>query len=92
MNNAIKTYSLRDAAEAFPALHDFMGRAQIDALADGCRNSEEQQFFRAKVVELAGIIATMPKSYETDGQGLDAVAHLHYFTPSWDWYITEKDV
>ncbi|WP_123101624.1 hypothetical protein [Acidithiobacillus sulfuriphilus] len=91
MNNTIKTYSLRDAAEAFPTLHDFLGRAQIDMLADSCRSSEERQWFRAKAVEIAGIIATMPKSYETDGQGKDAVAHLHYFTTSWDWYITEKD-
>ncbi|MHB1531426.1 hypothetical protein [Acidithiobacillus sp.] len=34
----------------------------------------------------------MPKNYDTDGQGGDAVAFLHYFTGSWDWYITEKDV
>ena len=33
----------------------------------------------------------MPKTYETDGQGLKAVAHLHYFTPAFDFYITEKD-
>ena len=33
----------------------------------------------------------MPKSYETEGQGKEAIVTLHYFTGSWDWYITEKD-
>jgi hypothetical protein len=33
----------------------------------------------------------MPKSYETDGQGDKAIAHLHYFAGGSDFYITEKD-
>lgn len=33
----------------------------------------------------------MPLPYETDGQGSQAVARLHYFTGSADWYITERD-
>jgi hypothetical protein len=34
----------------------------------------------------------MPKTYETDGQGDEAIAHLHYFTSGFDWYITERDM
>lgn len=34
----------------------------------------------------------MPTTYETDGQGGDAIVWLHYFTPSGDWYITERDM
>ena len=34
---------------------------------------------------------TAAETYETDGQGLNAVASLHYFTPAFDFYITEKD-
>jgi len=33
---------------------------------------------------------TMPKTYETEASP-DPTAHLHYFTGSWDWWITEKD-
>ena len=33
----------------------------------------------------------MPKTYEQDGLGEEAVVHLHYFTGSADWWITEKD-
>ena len=33
----------------------------------------------------------MPKTYATDGQGDQAIAHLHYFTGGCDWYITETD-
>ncbi len=30
-------------------------------------------------------------SFDTDGQGDQAIAHLHYFSGGGDWYITEKD-
>ncbi len=40
---------------------------------------------------MAGILTTMPKTYEQDGLGDNAIAHLHYFKGSCDWYITEKD-
>jgi hypothetical protein len=33
----------------------------------------------------------MPKTYEQDGLGQQAIAHLHYFTAGGDWYITERD-
>jgi hypothetical protein len=52
---------------------------------------EEGQFFADTVTRLAGVFAAMPKSYETDGQGKAAVAHLHYFCLSCDWWIIEKD-
>ena len=52
---------------------------------------EEGAFFVGKLIEYGERIATMPKTYETDGQGDQAIAHLHYFTGGCDWYITEKD-
>ena len=53
--------------------------------------TEEQQ---AKIDE---IFETMPKTYEQDGLGDEAVAHLHYMveTPNGHtchWFITEKDM
>ena len=33
----------------------------------------------------------IPRLYETDDQGMEAVAHVHYFNASWDWYVTEYD-
>jgi hypothetical protein len=53
---------------------------------------EEWQFFADKMKELAGAIAAMPKTYDQDGMGDSAVAHLHYFRGAADWYITEKDM
>ena len=41
--------------------------------------------------EAAAIIDTMPKTYEQDGLGDQAIASLHYFLGGCDWYITEKD-
>ena len=40
---------------------------------------------------LANIVKTMPVAYATDGQGNQAIVHLHYFTAGADWYITERD-
>ncbi len=34
----------------------------------------------------------MPSTYETDGQGENAFAILHYFGGACDFYITEKDI
>ena len=34
----------------------------------------------------------MPETYGQDGMGDKAIAHLHYFKGSMDWYITEKDM
>lgn len=35
----------------------------------------------------------IPKLYEQDGKGLNAVAYVKFFTPdsSWTWYATEFD-
>ena len=34
----------------------------------------------------------IPALGKTDGEGDDAVVHLHYFSGAADWYITELDV
>ena len=83
-------FGMRKASQDMRTIRGFLGDRQAQAIADGCRG-EERQFFHEKLDELARIVKVMPKSYETDGQGDDAIAHLHYFTPKWDWYITEKD-
>lgn len=80
-----------EAIEAMKVLRGFICPAQLAAIADAMRG-EEKQFFFDKVVELAKTIAAMPVTYETDGQGLDAVVQLHYFKGGCDWYITERDV
>lgn len=52
---------------------------------------EEARYFADLLTKLKARIEAMPKSYETDGQGDDAVAHLHYFKGTVDAWITEKD-
>jgi hypothetical protein len=80
-----------EAVAAMEALRRFIGREQTKCLADLCRG-EEKQFFFDKLCELRDIISTMPKTYEQDGAGKDAVIYLHYFTSGCDWHITEKDM
>lgn len=80
----------QDTIAAFKVLQPFIGRAQRLCLLELCQ-SEERQFFFDKLCELAEIVASMPKTGETDGQGGSAVCQLHYFIGGCDWHITERD-
>ena len=71
-------------------LSRFVGGSQKQVIRQNMRG-EEGEWFCAKVVELSRVIESMPASYETDGQGDEAIVHLHYFTGGMDWYIVEKD-
>lgn len=39
------------------------------------------------------IIKKLPKLYEQDGKGFNAIAYIKFFTPdsNWSWYVTEFD-
>lgn len=80
-----------EATKALLAIEAFIPNSEFIVLSRNCLVGEEQQYFRDKVVGLAFAISTMPKTYEQDGRGDKAVAYLHYFSTSGDWYITEKD-
>ena len=72
-------------------LTKFINRNQALVLRDLIKG-EEGKFFAEKVQQMEHTIKTMPKTYEQDGKGEEAVAYLHYFTSGCDWYITEKDM
>ena len=76
--------------EKLMTLRAFVGPAQRSAIYSGMRG-EEGKFFRELIGNLLVTLDTMPKVYEQDGLGDNAIAHLHYFTGSQDWYITERD-
>ena len=80
-----------EATAAFRTLRQFIGATQIEAMSYVTR-TEEKQFVFDKLGEMVNIVSTMPKTYETDGQGQAAVVYLHYFINGFDWYITEKDM
>ena len=71
-------------------LRQFMPQSELACLRESC-HGEEKQFFIVRMVELAALIYSMPKTYEQDGKGDQAIAYLHYFKGGGDWYITEKD-
>lgn len=83
-------YTRKHAGEALHKLQSFIGSAQLSVIGELCY-SEERRYFYSKLVELANIVETMPTTYQTDGQGDQAIVHLHYFTADADWYITERD-
>lgn len=79
------------ALQLLPTLEKFISKSQIEAIKEGFA-SEECQYFFDCTEKLANTFNTMPQTYETDGQGEEAVAFLHYFKGGCDWYITEKDM
>ena len=84
------TFDLNALLAAMQQCRRFIGSQQIRVMQDACR-SEEGEWFRAKFLELAALFDSMPKTYQQDGLGDQAIVHLHYFNPSADWYITERD-
>jgi hypothetical protein len=54
-------------------------------------NCEEKLAIAERILAVYNTFKTMPKTYETE-KVTKKVAHLHYFTGSWDWYIIEKDM
>ena len=71
-------------------LRAFVGPAQRSAIYTGMRG-EEGKFFRELMGNLLVTLENMPKVYEQDGLGDNAIVYLHYFNGSQDWYITERD-
>ena len=71
-------------------LHNFLSIEQLTIL-DMNMKGEERSYFEKLVEELENTFETMPKTYEQDGKGEDAIVYLHYFIGDFDWYITERD-
>ena len=71
---------------------NFVGPAQRQCLYDAMRGEEGEYFRKTIVAFMLATFETMPKTYEQDGKGEQAVVWLHYFSPSADWYITERDM
>ena len=69
---------------------DFIGPSQRYALQSGT-GGEEGAFFRELITKTLDRIEAMPKTYEQEHKGRDAIVYLHYFLHGADWYITEKD-
>ena len=82
--------SMKQVLKVMPILRQIVNPSQLRVAADCCRG-EDREFFKSKLVELAEIFKTMPKTYETDGQGKKAIVSLHYFVSGCDWWIVEKD-
>lgn len=71
-------------------LKNYIGKSQASCLKIGLNGTEKKAFYEI-LSNLYSTIESMPKTYETDGQGEKAIAYLHYFNAGSDWYITEKD-
>ena len=77
------------AAHGMPTV-PLMGPSQSAAIRR-CLRGEEGNWFRARLNVIADRFRDMPKVYEQDGKGDDAIVYLHYFTGAGDWFILERD-
>jgi len=77
--------------EAIEYLREFIPKNELELVIDYTKGKEDG-FFVEKLLELYILILTMPKTYEQDGKGDEAIAYLHYFKGGSDWFITEKDI
>lgn len=69
----------------------FMNESQWKTVRD-LMDGEEGEFFRRKMIELAGVIDSMPRTYDTEKKDAPpALVYLHYFIGGCDWWITELD-
>ena len=68
----------------------FIGYKQRKAI-ERALQGEEWEHFHNLIEELKVTIQNMPKPYETDKQGMEAMASLHYFKNGSDWWIVERD-
>lgn len=89
-----RTRTRADAASALSKMKRFMGHSQRTALGEMSYSHDraERQALYQKLEEQAEIIEKMPETYQTDGQGDEAIASLHYFRGGMDWYIIERDM
>jgi hypothetical protein len=75
---------------ARPTWADMMNVGQARMIKSAMRG-EEGNHFREKMKEIDAVLARMPVTYQSDEQGENAVAHLHYFMGGVDAWITELD-
>lgn len=80
------TFTVRDAYGA--DIERFIGPAQLRCICE-LLDGEEGDYFHNKLLELANLFRTMPKTHENREQ--DAVVYLHYFVHGSDWWICERD-
>ena len=72
-------------------LKRFINPRQLKFTLSLCKG-EEGQFFIDKLAELQALITGMPKTYDQNGKGDNAIVYLHYFKNGADWFVTEKDM
>ena len=85
------SYNVTFAMQAISAFNNLISPPQRAALVEVLRG-EEGKGMAQNLLELSDVVGAMPKSYETDNQGQEAVAYLHYFLNGYDAYITELDI
>ena len=84
--------TMADAIVAVDTVEPFINKSQLQVCLQNARSGEERQYFIDMLVDLAERIKSMPTTYQTQDEGSDSIAYLHYFLNDMDFYITERDI
>lgn len=71
-------------------LRDYMPAAQR-AVVTAALHGEESAALGDRLDVLSATLRRMPALWETDGHGVRAIARLHWFAASADWWLVELD-
>lgn len=81
----------REYLEMVKQISNFVPYYQISTL-DKIYRGEEKESAVEIISRLSEIIKLMPGTYETEKiPAKEKIVYLHYFSPSMNWYIVEKD-
>ncbi|MFJ0001988.1 hypothetical protein Q4061_19720, partial [Acinetobacter baumannii] len=72
-------------------LRKVMSDPQIACLLSGTKGVESEHY-KDLIIKVDDIVAKCPVTYQTDGQGDNAICQMHYFKGDSDVYIVELDV
>ncbi|HCG3427903.1 hypothetical protein [Acinetobacter baumannii] len=72
-------------------LRKVMSDPQIACLLSGTKGVESEHY-KYLIIKVDDIVAKCPVTYQTDGQGDNAICQMHYFKGDSDVYIVELDV
>ena len=87
----MKSPNRKEIKDALASLKPFIPSNQLRCTKT-LMHGEEGEFYQNKILELAAIVKSMPVTYEQDGKGDEAIAHLRYFGANFECYVTEKDM
>ena len=86
-----KRYTPPEKPHELDTLKPLTTPAQFEVITDAMLGEEGDHFIEL-IDRVHATWQAIPTTYATDSKGSAAIAHLHFFLGSADWWIVEKDI